>query len=319
MTDDPDREVGRKPVDRPTRQPDAREEDTFVGPVPVCVFQPPPPQNRRILLRLDGADAGQLVSVRDQPLLVGRTPTAHVLLRDKSVSRRHAQLLVSSNDLVCTDLDSRHGTHVNGIRQKEQILRPGDIVQFGEVARFVCDSVSAEQEEVLLRLRRTGSRDGLTEAHTRQYFDERLASECGYANRHESPLSIVLFDLDHFKRVNDKYGHQVGDAVLRHVAGLAHQRLRREDVFARYGGEEFVVLLRHSDVKGAFCVAERLRAAVATRPVFHESAMIAVTLSAGCAAWEETERKEEQDLIRLADERLYRAKAEGRNRVVAAK
>jgi diguanylate cyclase (GGDEF)-like protein len=160
-------------------------------------------------------------------------------------------------------------------------------------------------------------RDTLTKAHNRRYFIERIGSEIAYSRRHSTPLSLVLFDLDHFKRINDDHGHLAGDAVLREVAGLVARMIRLEDVFARFGGEEFVVLTRGIEHDGAGRFSERLRAAIEKLEIVAEGAEHKVTISAGYATASElppAERNAEA-LIRLADERLYTAKTSGRNRI----
>jgi diguanylate cyclase (GGDEF)-like protein len=127
-----------------------------------------------------------------------------------------------------------------------------------------------------------------------------------------------MIDIDHFKRINDTYGHLVGDGVLRHVASTMSQRMRTEDVFARYGGEEFIALLRGAELKAAHQMAERMRVAISTQPAFVQEHRIPVSVSAGCAALACTPEPSPESLIAIADERLYAAKRAGRNRVVSA-
>ena len=161
-------------------------------------------------------------------------------------------------------------------------------------------------------------RDVLTGAYNRQYMSERIATEIAYAVRHRTNLSVILFDLDHFKRVNDTHGHPAGDAVLKYVAAVVSSRLRAEDVFARYGGEEFVVLLRGIDLAGAARAAERLRGAVAGGATTCDGTLIPITLSAGCASLGCAPVCSGDALLAVADRRLYGAKHAGRNRVVAS-
>jgi diguanylate cyclase (GGDEF)-like protein len=160
-------------------------------------------------------------------------------------------------------------------------------------------------------------RDTLTRAHNRRYLVERLASELAYARRHKTPLALILFDIDHFKRVNDTYGHLAGDEVLREVAALISRLIRTEDVFARYGGEEFVVLARGIEHENAVRFAERIRSAVHRLEVAQEKGVLQVTISAGVSSIAEIPdaNRSPDTLFRLADERLYRAKSGGRNRV----
>ena len=126
-------------------------------------------------------------------------------------------------------------------------------------------------------------RDGLTKAFNKKYFTDRLESEFTFATRHESPLALVLFDIDHFKKVNDTHGHQAGDYVLSEISTLLTGALRAEDVFARYGGEEFAVICRGSDIAQAQVVGERLRKAVEAHRFVYEGTHIPVTISVGVA------------------------------------
>jgi diguanylate cyclase (GGDEF)-like protein len=189
-------------------------------------------------------------------------------------------------------------------------------VQIGPalVLRF---SVIAADEEALARQLYEGStRDALTRVYNRKYAGERLTAEVAYAHRHGTLLSLVLFDLDHFKRVNDSLGHLAGDVVLRVVAAQVQKAIRVEDVLARYGGEEFIVLVRGVERDGATVLANRLRTGVERLSIPWESRAIKVTVSVGVASLSECGPRATVDaLVTLADERLYKAKTGGRNRV----
>ncbi|HPO10534.1 MAG TPA: GGDEF domain-containing protein, partial [bacterium] len=139
-------------------------------------------------------------------------------------------------------------------------------------------------------------------------------SEIKRARRYGSPLSLILFDLDHFKRVNDKFGHQAGDAVLRHMARQTRRIMRDTDIIGRYGGEEFLVILPDG-MDGAMGAAERLRLGIAGSAASHQNISIPVTVSAGISTLQAETRDHEQ-LIREVDLALYEAKRKGRNRVV---
>jgi diguanylate cyclase (GGDEF)-like protein len=162
-------------------------------------------------------------------------------------------------------------------------------------------------------LERQSREDALTGLANRRCFDERLLAEIDRARRYRHPLSLVLVDLDHFKRVNDSAGHAAGDEVLRLVAGIMRTQLRGSDLPARLGGEEFALLLPEQDGEGARRAAELLRGAVAVHDYSGIHAGLRVTLSAGIATWQPGQSSD--DLIRHADQALYRAKDEGRDRV----
>jgi len=158
--------------------------------------------------------------------------------------------------------------------------------------------------------------DPLTGLFNRAHFDEQLDQKLAFADRY-GPVSLVMVDIDHFKRVNDSFGHEAGDAVLRRVAGLIQEAVRSTDVCVRYGGEEIALLLPHTAQVAALEMAERLRERIASTVAFHKGATIPVTASFGVATYPETATDREK-LFPQADEALYRAKAEGRNCVRSA-
>jgi len=158
--------------------------------------------------------------------------------------------------------------------------------------------------------------DGLTKIANRRRFEERLDEEADRHGRYDQPLSLILMDLDHFKTVNDTFGHQTGDAVLRGTAALLVETLRSSDFPARYGGEEFAVILPHTTRDQAALLADRIRSRVALRNFGDCKAAVHLTLSAGVAALEPGSRSRE--LVSLADQALYLAKNGGRNRIVVA-
>ncbi len=159
--------------------------------------------------------------------------------------------------------------------------------------------------------------DELTGLYNRRFLDSRLGYELERLQRYGHPLSVMLFDVDHFKRVNDRHGHLVGDAVLQHLARVGLEAVRRVDLLARFGGEEFAVLLPCTEAHGARIAAERLRERIERTPATTDEGAIGVTISVGVATADGAWQPDVQGLIRAADQALYRAKAGGRNRVVA--
>ena len=185
--------------------------------------------------------------------------------------------------------------------------------------RLMCER-SRSQRELKSKLKfamENAAHDALTGLFNRRYFDRRLKEECAHARRHRRPFAIVLLDLDHFKLVNDTYGHEDGDRVLRHVAEVAQAQLRDDDVPCRYGGEEFVLLLRGTTSMAARAVANRLRANLAAKPIGlgPDNEPRHVTFSAGVAAADERNGYNAESVVARADAALYRAKNAGRNRV----
>jgi len=173
------------------------------------------------------------------------------------------------------------------------------------------------------RLKHIGLTDALTGVHNRRYFDQRLREEVDRALRKGAPLSCLLLDVDHFKRVNDEHGHLIGDVVLREIAEQVKDQLRLSDAMARYGGEEFAVLLVQTDLPTAIAIAERIRERIATQPIrLPDRKNLVVTLSIGISTLKEELRGADVDakacdLVARADQTLYAAKQGGRNRVVS--
>jgi len=185
--------------------------------------------------------------------------------------------------------------------------------------RAVCER-SRSQRELKNKLQfalENAAHDALTGLFNRRYFERRLREECAHARRHRRPFSIVLLDLDHFKLVNDTYGHEDGDRVLRHMAEAIQEQLREDDVSCRYGGEEFVLLLRGTTGTAARVVANRLRANLANKPIDlgPRNEPRHVTFSAGVAAADERNAYNADEIVSRADAALYKAKRAGRNRV----
>lgn len=160
--------------------------------------------------------------------------------------------------------------------------------------------------------------DGLTRIYNRQYFDERLVEELSRAQRYGQDISLLIFDLDHFKAVNDTYGHQAGDIVLKQVGTMLQETLRSTDFAARYGGEEFAVILPHTSETHAWQLAERLRRKIEKMSFSFEGRQFTITASAGVASLTPGSFSRNIDLLRAADKALYEAKNEGRNRVCLA-
>jgi two-component system, cell cycle response regulator len=284
----------------------------IAGPPPV-----PTSVDRAVLLRMDGVQAGQIVGLEQWPFTVGRHPTNQLRVDEDSISRFHARIVQSGEDFIVEDLGSRNGVFVAGKRVSRAKLEHDCWLQFGPRVSFRFSLTDVREERLLRKLYESSTRDALTGAYNRLHFEERLRSEVAYAIRHRAQASLVLIDLDHFKRVNDTYGHPAGDAVLKRAADECMRALRTEDVFARFGGEEFAVVLRNIELKGAARLGDRLRAAVSATPIEFEGKAIPVTLSAGAASLACCRNPSGEELVSVADRRLYLAKQQGRNRIVS--
>lgn len=287
-----------------------------VGDIHRSSLMPSQP-DRHVLVRIDSTNVGQVFTLTGEEFSLGRHTSNNVVLTDDGVSRRHCRLAPEGAGFRLEDLGSANGTFVGGQRIEKHSLADGDVFQLGPNVLFRYAYTDAGQERMLQKLYEASVRDALTGTYNREHLEERLKMEVAFARRHNTVLSVVIFDLDHFKKVNDTHGHPAGDAVLVAVAERVQKALRTEDVFARYGGEEFVVILRGIDLEGARKVGERLRVIVSSSPVPFDQLQIPVSLSAGCAALTCCPEPSTVALVAIADRRLYAAKRAGRNQVVA--
>lgn len=289
------------------------------------------PRNRPRLVMLQGPSVGAMFRLTDGSV-VGRQAEVAIHIDSAEVSRKHARFYVVNDAFFVEDLGSRNGTFVNGARiDRPTALDDGDKVEIGGIVlRFALfDQID---EDYQAQIYESSLRDALTRSFNRKYLDERLDSECAYSLRHDTPLSLLVFDVDRFKSINDGHGHQVGDAVLVQLVQLVHRVIRAEDVLARYGGEEFVVLSRGIRLPEAMQFGERLRAAIARQPFVYapprppsqksESGpemaavtRIPVTISVGVASMPSPEVHQASHLFDRADRGLYVAKDRGRDRV----
>jgi two-component system cell cycle response regulator len=257
---------------------------------------------------------GKRFVLDNSPTRVGRGADNQIVLDGDSVSRRHAQFRQKGDAWVIVDDGSTNGTYCNDEQiTREVVLKNGDRVKVGPTIfkYFSGADVEAQYHEEIYRMTII---DGLTQIYNKRYLYEALDRELIRGRRHERELSILMFDIDHFKRINDVHGHLAGDYVLKEVARVVQARIRRDEVFARYGGEEFAIILPETPLSGAVALAESLRQKVADNAFVFQADSIKVTISLGAALMEEGDRTA-SDLIKRADEKLYQAKRTGRNRV----
>lgn len=278
------------------------------------------PQNRRACLTvLTGSRSGHMVTVREGKFIVGRAPQAELRVEDDGISRHHANISAAPGRAWIEDMGSRNGTFVNGDRIDAKVeLKDGDKIQVGRGTVLRFGFQDALDESFHANLLSSALRDGLTKLFNKRYLLDRLDSELKFAQRHDTSLSLLLFDIDHFKAINDHHGHLAGDAVITHVAEVVMAAVRNEDVVARFGGDEFAIVLRSIDLDSATFTAERLRKLVESgRPSFG-TAELSTTVSIGVANYPTTRATSPEKLIEAADKALYQAKRNGRNRVSRA-
>ena len=266
------------------------------------------------LVVIYGLDLGRKFDLTREETLIGRSSKADIQIDQEAVSRNHARITNTTKGVRIEDLGSTNGTFVNDdVAQGGRSLQNGDLVKIGRtIFKFIAGgNIEAAYHDEIYRLT---TMDGLTQIYNRRYFDEQLDREISRSRRYERTLSLVMFDLDHFKDVNDTYGHLAGDSVLKQLASTVRTRIRREDVFARYGGEEFALLLPEINLAGARQLAEKVRKLVERQRFEFDKQVIPVTLSMGVAALEPHHR-EPAEMVRTADEHLFAAKSQGRNRI----
>jgi two-component system, cell cycle response regulator len=281
-----------------------------VAPVPV-----EGKRDRAYLVVLAGSSVGEMYKVEGEKTIIGRGGRAQIRLLDEGISREHAQIVVENNQVVLEDMGSTNGTYCNGLKVERKTLVDGDKILVGSTTILKFTYHDNLDEIFQKQMYESALRDGLTKAFNKKYFTDRLESEFTFSIRHSTPLALVLFDIDHFKKVNDTHGHQAGDFVLSEISALLTATLRAEDVFARYGGEEFAVICRGSDGAQAQVVGERLRKAVESHRFEFEGTHIPVNISVGIAVIPDETVKIASDIVALADKALYVSKRGGRNRV----
>lgn len=249
----------------------------------------------------------------ESPIVVGRDVDANITVDDDSVSRRHCQLQYEEHGWMVEDLGSTNGTYVAGHPVTRVLMRDGDLVKVGgTIFKFLSTrNVEAAYHEEIYRM---AIYDGLTQIHNRRYFEEFTEREMSRSRRHGSALSLIIFDIDHFKEINDQYGHLMGDHVLRELAARIRRRVRREELFARYAGDEFVIVLPETNPENAKRFGETLRSMIADKVFAFEGREVSVTVSVGVGQFRSSMRRP-AELVAIADAALYRAKEKGRNQV----
>ena len=263
-----------------------------------------------------GPDIGRRIPLTKSQYIVGRDSEAGLVVSRSSVSRQHARLFVDDDgNWWVEDLNSTNGTFINETRIRSQQLADADQVRFGDaIYKFLSGSnIESAYHEAIHNM---AIQDGMTGIHNKRFFTEFLDREIAVASRHGHPLTLVMFDVDHFKKVNDTYGHLAGDAVLKDLAQRIRPRIRREDLFARYGGEEFACVLPSTPLPGGIVFADQLRQLIENKPCQFDGQAIAFTISLGVTTLHRETGVDSAALIKRADENLYSAKRGGRNRVV---
>ncbi len=296
---------------------DAAHERRTDPAVPIAAASASSGKDRATLTVLTGFAAGQVFALDGTEHVIGRGSEADIWIEDGGVSRRHAQVECRTDGrYFVQDLGSTNGTFVGTRRVDVAELRPGDRLQVGPNVSLRFQITDDAEEELQRRLYESSTRDALTRVYNRKYFNERLTAEVAYSRRHRVKLAVLILDLDDFKATNDTYGHLAGDMVLRLVSSQMLRLIRLEDLLARYGGEEFVLLARTTGKTEAVRLADRIRQSISELEIqVTPDHTIRSTVSIGVAALPDVPDGGPNELLALADARLYRAKADGKNRV----
>jgi diguanylate cyclase (GGDEF)-like protein len=265
------------------------------------------------LVIISGDEMGRRFELGTQEVSIGRADTCTICVNTDQVSRRHATVQHVLGRYYIVDMRSTNGTFVNEQKVDRAKLVDGDQIRVGKaVIKYTESHVEQRYFEHAFNL---ASIDALTGAFNKRYFDETFGKEVLRAQQTRSPLSIVIFDIDHFKKINDTHGHPAGDAVLKNVSSAVSAQLREGDGLFRVGGEEFVLMLSATPKDMAVQAAEAVRGLIEALVTDAAGTRIAATLSLGVAQLREAEQP--SALYQRADERLYAAKRGGRNRVIA--
>ncbi len=249
--------------------------------------------------------------------VIGRGNEADVRLEDEMISRRHCELSWDGKRVALRDLDSTNGTFVDGtlLSSRPKAIDSENRLQIGKMVLKI-DFKDPSEEAFDRELFEAATTDPLTRIPNRRSFVERALGELACARRKNLYAHAIMCDVDHFKKVNDTWGHQAGDMILRSIAQIFSRNKRESDLFARYGGEEFVFLLTEMSRPDALKSAERLRKTVESYRFSFEDKTIPVTISLGVASFKGKEIPTIDAMIAAADKHLYYAKDLGRNRVV---
>jgi len=275
------------------------------------------------MIVVSGGIPGTMLPLSEKGASLGRSAKTTIQLDDITVSRQHAFVAVDAEGGVqITDEGSSNGTFVNGVRvavDRPTPLKDGDRIQLGTNVVLKLVRLRPHDEQFQRELFERTVRDPLTGLYNRAYFLSQIGVLAERGAAQEVGLAVLMLDIDHFKRVNDLYGHVAGDGVLREVATVIRESTRAEDLVARYGGEEFVIALPVSVAERARERAERIRGSLAERKIVARDDEIQVTASLGLSFSPAGLSRHTMALIQTADQALYEAKARGRNRVVSAR
>ena len=273
-------------------------------------------KKRAFVVVLSGDRMGEMFPLKEgDRTTIGRGLQTDVRINDEGISRTHALVDGEGGDYFLSDAGSTNGTYANGKKVDRYNLQEGDKIQIGASSVLKFTYHDDFDEDFQRNLYESALRDRLTGIFNRGYFNNRLESDVAFALRHGKPLSLVMFDIDNFKQINDSMGHPTGDQVLKALADRVSATTRSEDIFARYGGEEFALICRDVDALRAARAAYRIMDIVGSHEFELDGRGQTVTVSLGVADLGMLVEPTAEALVEAADAALYVAKRNGRNRV----
>lgn len=290
------------------------EHPAFATMMLTPMSQLPENPTQQWLIQLHPLDLEQSkIKVQGDCMVIGRSEYCDLQLDDHWISRQHAKIQRTSSGFEIRDLGSTNGLLVNDQPVSSVVLQSGDRIRIGKrIFRFLSDGdVESKYYDTVYSMM---TRDGLTGAFNKRYLLEYLEREVLRSRRFQRCLSVILFDVDHFKSINDTHGHLAGDDVLRELSKRVQTIIGADEVFSRFGGEEFAIVAELAPEE-AMQLAERCRHMVAIEPFVTCAGPLEVTISLGVASPPAESLRQPQDLLASADSRLYEAKRSGRNRV----
>jgi two-component system cell cycle response regulator len=272
-------------------------------------------QKPACLLVVGGELNGSIFDLTIGETVVGRNPDCSIPLDFHGISRRHFTITTNDSGAVVTDLGSANGTYLNNQKlDQPSVLKRSDVIKIGSVAMKYLPKGDPERL-TYDKLHEEANTDGLTKCYNKSFFNAQLELEVKKCKVTGQPLTLIIFDLDHFKKLNDNYGHDAGDYVLKEKAAVIRDNgIRQGDTFARYGGEEFCILLPNTNLKQGFEIAERLRKLIEKHEFIYDGKRLPVTASVGVADYRQGVIVG-TDLFKRADSSVYKSKESGRNQV----
>ena len=299
-------------IDQPPSRLDPSREDTAVGKSVDQIRQEVLSQEACLVV-IYGPDLGRKFSLGNKSLTVGRVDGCEIQLDEKEVSRNHCKIACRDGKVTIQDLDSTNGTFVDDMLVLKTVLQNGNLIRIGgTILKFLASgNMETTYHEELFNLT---TQDGLTQTHNKRFLLDSLKREVGRAKRYGRPLSLMMMDIDHFKLVNDVFGHLAGDHVLKRMVATIQGDIREQDIMARFGGEEFVIILPEIHFEGAMICAEKIRHLVERTRFIYDGSKIPVNISVGVVSAHGGSH-DADDMLRIVDANLYEAKRRGRNQV----